>query len=199
MGVINNLQVNGANPAIVGGIGTTIKVFPNPLGPSIGAVPTTASPLYGVGALAVPGSNRLNGQLFRVAAAGDFTIGAGGVCPLTTISLLCATSLANLKAGTYTTLVSAQSTSGNEGGAQSLAYAWMLDCEFMGTTASNLVQGRTYIQVDQTNTSTANITPVTGVNFANENALFFAIGVTFSVSEAGNTANLYQFILSDAQ
>lgn len=206
MQTINQLNVNGSNPSTVGGTGTTQKIFPYVPGPSIGVAATATSPYYGVGAIALPGSARLNGQQFTISASGNFEVGSGGTCPSVTFVLLAATSLANLKAGTYTQLgTSGAITTQNLTGT---FYPWLLNFDLQGDTASGVVQGNGYFQVDGTWApttvgngavgimgTTTGFNQLSGVSFTNENTVFFAVGVTYSVSESGNSANMYEFKL----
>jgi len=211
MQTIAQLNVNGANPSTVGGTGTSQKIFPYVPGPSIGVAATASSPFYGVGAIPLPGSGRLNGQQFTISASGNFEVGSGGTCPQVTIALLAATSLANLKAGTYTTLGSSGTVT-----AQNLTgtfYPWALNLDLAGDTGSGILQGTGAFLVDGTalpnggsaatatygvlgqTVNSVSWNQLSSVSFTNENTVFFAVGVTFSVSESGNSANLYEFKL----
>lgn len=192
---IFRLNLNGSSPVTVGGTGVSQKVFPFTPGPSIGVAATSTSPYYGVGAIPVPGQSVMNGQLMEVKAAGNFEVGSGGTCPDVTINLLAATSAANLSAGTYTTLATSGSIS-----AQNLTgtfYPWLFDITLQGDSASGIVQGYGKFLVDNSsvvlNTLTSNLS---SINFASSIPFYIAVGVTFSVSESGNSANMYQFELT---
>lgn len=207
MQVIKNLLINGASPVTVGGTGTTQKVFPYVPGPSIGVAANSSSPFSGVGAIAVPGNNEVNGQNLVVLASGNFEVGAGGACPNFTVKLLAATSAANLAAGTYTTLgtsglITAQNLLGT-------FYPWSLEFEINGDSGSGIVQGSGAFLVDGTYVgngsnagaqgvmgTTSGWNQLSGINFSSGTPAFYlAVGVTFSVSESGNSANMYQFQL----
>ena len=196
MSTVNaQLNVNGSNPVTVGGTGTGRKVFPYTPGPSIGAAPTTSSPFYGVGVIPMPSANALNGQLFEVLAAGNFEVGSGGTCPSVTIDLLAATSTANLAAGTYTTLatsgaITAQNLTG-------VFYPWYLKFNLQGDNGSGVLQGNGLFIVDSTSVVKTTLTSnLSSVNFNANIPFYLAVGVTFSVSESGNSANMYQFQLA---
>lgn len=202
MSVINDFQVSGLFPSVVGGTGTAVKYFPRLLGPSIGVAPSTPSAASSVGQLIVPGVSELNGQLFKVKVVGDILSFTGGG----TYNVQLFTNTAAVGAApTYTAIAST--------GAITLAATtktlFMLDVTLFGTTASGQVAGY-YDSVTTIANGTGaakaraaagldNIVPA-GVNFGGAaspqgNAAPFGlvVGVTFSVSLAQNTASLYQF------
>ena len=203
--VIANYSVNGANPSTVGGTGTGIKAFPNLPGPSIGVA--NATPVLtgsnttsnAKGQLDVPGSNRLNGQIFHVLASGNFEVGSGGACPNVTIALYANTGTKNVGA-TGGAVITAIATSGAIT-AQSLDgvfYPWYIDATLQGDTQSGIVQGSFAGMVDGTSIASATLSAnLSGVNFSTaEPAFGLIVGVTFSVSEPGNSANLFSFGIS---
>lgn len=207
MQVIKNLLINGASPVTVGGTGATQKIFPYVPGPSIGVAANSSSPFYGVGVLAVPGNNELNGQNMLVSACGNFEVGAGGACPNVTFKLLAATSLANLSAGTYTTLGTSGAITAQN--LDNVFYPWSLEFYINGDTGSGIVQGTGEFLIDGTYVgngsnagaqgvlgTTGGWSQLSGINFSGATPAFYlAVGVTFSVSESGNSANMYQFQL----
>lgn len=189
---LTNYAVNGSTPSTVGGTGVGIKYFPNLPGASIGVNNTTPSSTSANGQMTVPGSNRLNGQYFTVNAAGNFEVGAGGTCPTVTIALYA--NKGTVTSPSYTTLATTTAIT-----AQNLTgtfYPWYLQVSLQGDSGSGIVQGKFNYQVDATasvsNTLTNNLS---GINFATEPPFGLVIGITFSVSETGNSANLYQFSL----
>ena len=146
----------------------------------------------------------MNGQLITITSAGDFEVGAGGACPSVTIDIVANTG--TLVSPTWTVIattgaVTAQTNTG-------LFYPWFLRAQFNGTTASGIIQGVQSGSVDNTNSTPASgrlTNTLSGLNFnptqqsgavsglPNAPVFGLAVRVTFSVSEPGNSANLYQF------
>ena len=188
---INNYSITGANPSTVGGTGTGTKFFPNLPGPSIGVANTTPSSTSGVGQLDVPGSNRLNGIVFHALASGNFEVGAGGACPSVTITVSANTG--TKQSPSYTVLattgaITAQNLDG-------VFYPWYVDDTLEGDTLSGVVQGSFSSQTDGVAVSGTTLTHnLSGINFSTQEPAFgLVVGVQFSVSEPGNSANMYQF------
>ncbi len=179
---------------------TAITYFPPALNTSIG-VSSTA-----VGYVACPGNNQANGQRLYVKATGNFEVGSGGTCPSVTIglypvTLLQPSSLGNSSASPVgsigaTAIISYPSTLQNLTGT---LYPWALSAEFAGDAGSGLVQQVDgWIAVDGTVTTLTQriVTGLSGINFANPLPFGFAVGITYSVAEPGNSANMYQFSCS---
>jgi hypothetical protein len=183
---INNLQINGSNPVTVGGTGVGIKYFPFVPGASIGVASTKN------GILAIPGSNRANGQKLKVVATGDASLDETSGSPTLTIALYSAT----YAAGAWT-IGSALATSGTISPAlTNTPLPWSFVVDLFGTTASGIVNGSFRSIVDNTLNSSSVVgltNNLSGINFASEPPFGVVMGVTFSVSEAKNTANMYQF------
>lgn len=194
--VLANYQVNGNFPVTVGGTGTAIKYFPAPSRNFTAGAGLTPSSTNANGQLNVPGNNRLNAQWFEVVAAGNFEVGAGGACPSVTIGVYAQTS-AILTSPSYTLLATTGAiTTQNLDG---VFYPWVIQMQLEGDSGSGLLQGRFSSIVNNVNTSTQNIplsSNLSGLNFAAEPVFGLVVGVTFSVSEAGNSANMYEFQLS---
>lgn len=201
--VITNLQVNGAQGVTVGGTGTAIKYFPFVPGSSIGVNSSNN------GYLLIPAGNIVNGQRLSIRATGNFAVGdLTGPCPTVTIGLYPVTFTGGLSTASIgsTAIVSAVSTTQANINA---VYPWALIVDMAGDSASGLVQTLSgAIVIDGVNTSaTAGLTTgLTKINFAPGTTLpasgqvapfGLVVGVTFSVSEAGNTATLYQFDASN--
>ncbi len=203
--IINQYQVNGATPSTVGGTGTGIKAFPNLPGPSINvanATPTltgTNSTSNPKGQLDVPGSNRLNGQQFHVLASGNFEVGTGGACPNVTIGIYANTGTKVLGGAVIATLAVSQAITTQS--LDGVFYPWYVDVTLQGDTQSGIVQGNFTGKTDGTawtNASGILTNNLSGVNFStSEPAFGLIVGVTFSVSEAGNSANLFQFAIAN--
>lgn len=188
--VIAGYQLSGNFGVTVGGTGTSIKYFPNPPGPSIGVNDSTPSSTSAVGQLAVPGSSRLNGQIFHVQGAGNFEVGPGGTCPGFTVLLQANTGTTS--SPTYTTLATSGviTTQAN----LNAYYPWYFDVTLMGDSGSGIVQGSYTGMVDGTAFSGSTLSNnLSKINFATEPPFGLVLGVQFSVSESGNGATAYQF------
>jgi hypothetical protein len=144
-----------------------------------------------VGQLEVPGSNRLNGQLFHVQAYGNFEVGAGGACPAVTLSLFANTGTRTAPITTRLA-VSTPYTAATE--LNATFYPFTMDVSLMGDTMSGVVQGTYLFQIDGGATQTGTTVLLSGVNFSTtEPAFGLVMAITFSVSEPGNSSNLFAF------
>lgn len=199
----NNWPISGTYPVTVGGTGTTAKYFPVPSG-QIGITGTAPSSTNAFGQLAVPGGNRLNGQQFEIRATGNFEVGSGGACPNVKIDLVANTG--TITSPTYTVIAnSGQITAQNLTGTW---YDWALTAVVNGSTQSGTLQGRYTFAADgavqKSNTALDNT--LTGLVFgptaaiaqsanqATTDPVFgLLVRVTFSVSEPGNSANMFEF------
>lgn len=195
MSIFNNWPVNGANPATVGGTGITAKYFTYPSGNFTSGTSTTPSSSSAVGQLTVPGDSVLNGQRFSVIAAGDFEVGSGGACPNVLIELVANTGTTTSPAYTAianTGQVTAQTSTSH-------FYPWWIEANIIGTTGAGVISGNYSVVVDNTvenSTPKALDSVLSGLSFATFPVFGLVVRVTFSVSESGNSANLYQFQLS---
>lgn len=209
--VIADFGVNGVFPSNVGGTGTSVKYFGRNAAYAAGATwtsPAVPSSTSAKGALIVPGDNKLNGQEFTVSAGGDFFTGAGGTSETITIALYAVTG--TLTSPTYTILATSGAYSP---GIDQISYSWLLKASLFGTNNSGVVGGTQQVIVNNTvQTATAGLTnSLTGISFGEVPALSsspnqvqsslggpfgLVVGVTFGASEAGNSANLYQFSIS---
>lgn len=199
MSVFANLQVNGSNPSTVGGTGITAKYFPGPSGNFTSGVATSPSSSNATFQVPVKGDNQLNGQQFYITASGDFQVGPFGACPSVTIDIQANTG--TLVSPTYTTIATtgAITTQTN----LNTAYPWFLQAVVSGTTASGILTGVQYGSVD--NTAVAQVAlsnTLSGLDFSGVTSkipgtVFGIVArVTFSVSETGNIARLYQLTAS---
>jgi hypothetical protein len=185
----NFFLVNGNNGVSVGGLGTGIMYFPANAIVNLNGL-TTSNLAY----LPIP-QNMLNGQQFTVKAGGNFEVGAGGTCPAVTIGLYPVTYVGTTPTIGSTAIISYQSTLQNN---DSVFYPWAINVEFSGDTATGLVQqcnGSMMVDGTNTNLTAGLVTGLSGINFSNPVPFGFIVGAQFSVSEAGNLANLYQFAL----
>jgi hypothetical protein len=204
---ITNLLINGANPVNVGGTGTTLKIFPYVPGASIGVASTKNGYLY------VPGNGEANAQRMSVRANGNFTIGGDTSSPNFTLGLYAATFVGNVATLVATPIFSQTFTGSGEGGATGTYYPWSLTADivgdglvaqqgqasqanFIGSGLVQLVSGSSCIDGTFASATAGLVTGLTSINFNAAIPFGLAVGVTFSQSGSGNSANMYQFDLS---
>jgi len=203
---IQDFGVSGKFPSTVGGTGTSVKYFPRNVAYNAGATwvasPATPSSTSAVGCMLVPSEGKLDGQIFSIKAAGDFTQAAAESSSEVTVALYAVTGGFNTGYGsgvapTYTQLAV---TAAYANPAYGVAYPWSIECVLQGSTKSGIVGGR-YIPmvagVLGTTATTSNV--LTGINFLTGNSNLanapfgLVVGVTFGQSFAANAANLYEF------
>jgi hypothetical protein len=191
--------VNGQFGSTVGGLGTSVKYFPRPLGPSIGVAPSTPSSTSAVGALFLPAQNVFNGQQFNVLASGSFGNDSGDPSGTVTVQLYAVTG--SLASPTYTALAST--------GAMTPFYTvqtWGINAELVGASKAGanglLIGSYTGILRGSIVTPATVLNIVTGLDFNAGNpalqqgaVLGFVVGVTFGTSDATNTASLLEFTI----
>lgn len=189
-------------PATVGGTGTTAKIFQY----SASAFTPTDLTAPGAVTLPIPGSGRLNGKRFTIAASGNATV--AGSSPTLQIQLLASV---NGAANVIVAQSSAQSVSGS--------FPWTIAGVLQGDTLSGIVQGSFSALVNSLLNSPAVLTngltgvsfgtnsasgatngasyPTTGVSgFANpglEPPIKFQVALVFGVSNAANVGRLMEF------
>jgi hypothetical protein len=198
--VLADFQVNGLFPSVVGGTGASAKYFPRNMAYNAGATwvasPLTPSSTSPVGALWVPGDNKLNGQQFNVRATGNFTAGSSASSETVTIQLFAVTG--TQASPTYTAM---GSTGAFAPPVDGVAHSFALNFSLYGDTGSGIVGGQYVAEVDglKQNSTPGNATALTGINFGSGNTALYqgapfglVVGVTFSISNAANTASLYQ-------
>lgn len=200
---IKNTLINGINPVTVGGTGITIKYFPAAPGASIGV----ASLKNGI--LFVPDNGEANGQRITIKAGGNYLIGvdAPSASPSCTIGLYPvtfanATAVANSNPASTlastavigaTAIVSQTQTLNIVGAAP-----WALQVDLLGDSTSGLVQlcSGSIVMDGTAGTVTAGlVSGLSGINFSSVAPYGLVVGVTFSVSDAQASANMYQFYL----
>ena len=201
----NDFQVNGQFPATVGGTGSLPKYFgrnvPAAAGANWVAAPATPSATSPVGALWVPGDNKMNGQAMEVTAVGDFNPASNATSETVTVALYGVTG--SLTAPVYTVLAT---TGAFTPGVDGIAYNFLIKATLFGDTNSGIVGGSQVSIINNTVTASplAGLTnSLTGINFNSGNPLLYqaapfglVIGVTFGASNAANIAHLYQFSIS---
>jgi hypothetical protein len=199
MSNVLDFQVSGAFPSKVGGLGTTVKYFPRPIGPSIGVAPSTPSSTSPVGALLLPAQNVFQGQQFNVMASGFFGSDTGDPSGTVTVQLYAVTG--SVASPTYTSIATT--------GAITPFFAqepWGLNVELVGASnngANGLLIGSYEAFIRGSVTAPTTVTNiVTGLDFNAGNPLLaqgavlgFVVGVTFGTTDATNKASLTQFTI----
>ncbi len=196
--VTSQWNINGSSPTTVGGTGTTAKYFASPSGNFTSGVAPIAGPssTSGFGALPIRGDNQLNGQQFSIVAAGNFEVGPGGACPSVTIEMVANTG--TITSPTWTVIATTGAITAQTN--LNTFYPWQLEATLNGDTQSGTISGYQISVVDNTLQSPAALSSVLSkLNFAGSaiypGAPVFAVAirVTFSVSEPGNSANMFEF------
>ncbi len=203
MATTNQMNINGSNPVTVGGTGITAKYFPQPSSNFTAGAATTPSATSAVGQLAVHTDNQFNGQQFSILATGNFAVGPGGACPSFKIELVANTG--TVASPTYTVIASTGNVSAQTN--LNVFYPWQIEAVLNGDTQSGTISGYQISVVDNTVSAPAALTNVlSGLNFfsgiSSSTAPVSGIGLpvfgvvvraTFSVSEPGNIANMFEF------
>jgi hypothetical protein len=182
-------------PQIVGGTGTTAKIFPNLLANTSG-IPTTfgsgspapTSPIA-ASAVTIPGTGQYEQQQIAVAAAGYVFV--HGTSPTINIVFQQGTSLTPGSNTTMATLSSVQSLT------TAATYPWAFNCRLQGDSVSGVLQIMSANFYCNGVAGSFTLTDLTGVNLTTT-GYFFVLGVTFGVSDALNKAALSQFSLTVA-
>lgn len=209
MQVIQDFGVNGAFPSTVGGTGTAIKYFGRNAAFAAGATwtsPATPSSTSAAGAMIVPADLKLNGQLMEIVAAGAF-LPSAAITSSETVKVEVYAVTGTQSAPVYTLL--ADINGGFAPGTDGIWYNFYFDIELQGNNRSGIVGGFYTSQVNNTqernNAVLQNsLTGITFGNLTNANAqpsslggpFGVVVGVTFSQSDAGNKAELYEFSIS---
>jgi hypothetical protein len=192
MQVFANSGVSGYSPALVGGTGTTFKIFPSLLGPGFNNGGASLSPTTGTPAaiLNVPGAGVYEGRQFEVNASGY--IYAHGTSPTINFGLYNGTSLTVGSDGTaISTLASAQSLT------TAATYPFAYNAILQGDSVSGVVQvvNAKFVCNGVGAIASLTNTALTGVNFLTSSpALNLVFGIEFTVSDALNKAALMEFV-----
>lgn len=205
MSNVLDFGVNGQFSSKVGGLGTTVKYFPRPLGPSIGVAPSTPSASSAVGALLLPAANVFNGQLFNVMASGSIGNDSGDPSGTATVQLYAVTG--TVSAPVYTSIATT--------GAITPSYIvepWAIQATLVGaslppvspvTTFNGLLLGSYQSMIRASVIAPTLVTTVVaGLDFNVGNVLLaqgavlgFVVGVTFGTTDATNKAALNEFTI----
>jgi hypothetical protein len=201
MSNVLDFGVNGQFSSKVGGLGTTVKYFPRPLGPSIGVAPSTPSATSAVGALLLPAANVFNGQQFDVMASGSFGSDSGDPSGTVTVQLYAVTG--TISAPVYTSVATT--------GAITPFFAiepWAIQASLVGVSlvsppTPGLLIGSYRASIRGAVIASTTVTSiVSGLDFNLGNVLLaqgavvgFVVGVTFGTSDATNKAGLNEFTI----
>lgn len=194
--VINDFLVNGSNPSTVGGTGTSAKYFPRVLGTSgpTGGQSVAPSATSNAGRLNVPGFNELNGQWFDVLVGAEITSGVADSSVTVALSLYADTAALG-SAPSYTQIAT---TGFFTAALENTAYEVGLKVSLFGESKSGVVRGFQSGVYGANNLAAGSLTNnLSSINFASASPFGLVVGVTFSTSDAGNAASLYQFQIAE--
>lgn len=189
--------VNGYNPSVVGGSGTTCKIFPNLLANSTGlpagfgvGSPAPALPLP-VAAVTIPGTGQFEQQQISVAASGYLYV--HGTSPTINFLFQQGQSLTYNASGqnTMATLASNQALTTAD------YYPWSFSMKMQGDAVSGILQTFSGVFACNGVAGTVTLTDLTSVNLTTT-SYNFVIGISFQVTDALNKAFLSQFSLTQS-
>jgi hypothetical protein len=208
MFLVQDFGVNGAFPSTVGGTGTSVKYFGRNAAFAAGATwtsPATPSSTNANGAMIVPADLKLNGQLMEIVASGAF-LPSSAITSSETVTVTVYAVTGTLTSPTYTAI--ADSTAFAPG-VDGIWYNFSFDILLQGSNDSGIVGGVYSAVVNNTvernNVAISNsLTGISFGNLTNANAgapslggpFGLVVGVTFSQSDAKNSAKLYEFSIS---
>ena len=209
MFIIQDFGVNGQFPSTVGGTGTAVKYFGRNAAFAAGATwtsPATPSSTNANGALIVPADNKLNGQLLEVVASGAFKP-SSAITSSETVKVELYAVTGTLTSPTYTLL--ADINGGFAPGVDGIWYNYSFDVLLQGNNDSGIVGG-VYTSVVNNTVERNNVAlqnSLTGIVFGQSGVVNavpgalggpfgLVVGVTFSQSDAANSAKLYEFSIS---
>jgi hypothetical protein len=190
MQTIVRYSVNGQNPATVGGLGFAAKYFSNRPGPSPTTNNSTPNANQAIAQLSVPGSNRVNGMVFNLIAAGYASVDGDGYTfqPFVVANNPPSTVLFQT---TYHQFILPTAVALATPG---VVYQWRLIATLFGDSSSGLLSGSYTSSIGPSNSASGATTTLTGVDFVVPNpAVGLVCGVLFGTTGVNNTASLTQF------
>jgi hypothetical protein len=214
MFLIQDFGVNGQFPSFVGGTGTAIKYFGRNAAFTAGATwtnPATPSATNANGALIVPADNKLNGQLLEVVASGAF-LPSSAITSSETVKVEVYAVTGSFSSPVYTLL--ADVNGGFAPGVDGIWYNFAFDISLQGNNDSGIVGGfyTSIVNNGSGGATQRNNVPLqnslTGIVFGSSSGASnqvpgalggpfgLVVGVTFSQSDPGNKAKLYEFSIS---
>ena len=213
MFIIQDFGVNGQFPSTVGGTGTAVKYFGRNAAFAAGATwtsPATPSSTNANGALIVPADNKLNGQLLEVVASGAFKP-SSAITSSETVTVALYAVTGTLTSPTYTKIAGCGAFAP---GVDGIWYNFSIDAVLQGNNDSGIVGGsytavvnNSFSNTAGTNAQVALDASLTGIVFGQSGVVNavpgalggpfgLVVGVTFSQSDAANSAKLYDFSIS---
>ena len=212
MGVPYGYLINGSSPSTVGGLGTGILYFQPPPtqnvwnsgAPGVNTSVTsnqiggTVSGTNATGQLSIPGRAVLNGQRFGLQASGNVLFGAGEASTTCIIKIEANTGVfpAAYTSPTYHDLLGSNVEFSNVP-LDGVYLPWSVAMTFEGDTQSGILQGSYSALVNGSLVAAAAFTAISGVSFNQEPAFGLVCGVQFGVSNANNSANLFEFEITN--
>jgi hypothetical protein len=214
MSVIEQYQVSTSNPSIVGGTGTTIKYFASNPPQSLwnSGVTGVNSPITASQLGATPSSTSANGQLSFDSVAyklqgGQFRMVASGTATATGTPTVTAT--VQINTGTIASPSYATFLNGVASNAvvTTIPIAWSITADlFYDPTSQTLSGFQSYFYANAATGGTDKSqvpVAITAVQSVTAGGLYatqfgFVVGITFSTSNAANTASLYEFKIIQA-
>lgn len=190
--VFSNAGVSAFNPSLVGGTGTTTKVFPSLFAPATGlpAAAGSGSPVasvpYPVAFVSIPGTQVFEQQQIEVRASGYLFV--HGTTPTVNIVFQQGQSLTASSNTTMATLSAVQTLTTNAN------YPWFFKATIQGDAKSGVLQIGSAVFYCNGVSGSFTLTDLTGVNLTTT-SYNFVIGITFGVSDALNAGALSQFDL----
>ena len=194
MSVIADFLVNGLNPSTVGGAGSTVKYFPRLFG-GFNVESIAPSATSNAGQLTVPGMSELEAQWFTVLVGGSILSGVADSSVTAKVSLYAQTAALGATPS-YTEIAT---TGFFTAPLEQTSYAYGLKVDLLGSTKSGVVRGFQSGIFGANNIAAGNLTNnLSSISMASSQPFGLVVGVTFSNSDAGNSASLNQFQISAA-
>jgi hypothetical protein len=194
--------VSAFTPSLIGGTGTTTKIFPSLLGSGFGTganaltsqasktLPTVPTPVGAAAAsVLIRGTGEYEQQVISITAGGFVFV--HGTTPTVNFVLQQGTSLTAASNTTVATLASVQTLTTNA------TYPWALKLSAQADAISGIMQFFAATISCNGVSGTVTLTDLTGVNLTTT-GLSFVLGVTFGVSDGANVAGLSCFNLTAA-
>jgi hypothetical protein len=187
--------VSAYTPSLIGGTGTTTKIFPNlltnnngiPAGFGSGSPPPAAP--FAAAVATIRGTGEYEQQQISLSASGYVFV--HGTTPTVNFVVQSGTSLTAASNTTCATLTSVQTLT------TAAFYPWALSLKLSSDAFSGIVQIFGATIACNGVSGAATLTNLTGANLTTT-ALNFVVGITFGVSDALNVAALSQFDLTQA-
>lgn len=180
-------------------------------GPSVAPITGTTGGTFNViagepgagaqAALNLLGSNKLNGQQFKLKASGLVVL-AAGTYTATVQPLVYASTVAGFTSSAAAAIYSVAAVNVTVASATAKNVPWQVEINLEGDSTAGVLQGwytgEVYNGAQQLTTQAVINNPVTSVNFATEPPVQFAIGTTLSNGGTGSVSSVLQWqLISD--